>query len=50
MSRDLIANQMIPATVATFVTAIGTLANEITILETSSLKASNCRADSNGRS
>ena len=50
MSLDLIANKMIVVTVVMFVTAIGTLANEITILEMSSSKASNCPADSSGRS
>jgi hypothetical protein len=50
MRLDMIANQTMLATVATFVTAVGTLANEITILEMCSLKASNCPADSSGRS
>ena len=43
MSLDVIANQTIPATVATCVAAIGTLANEITILE--SLQAAAARLE-----
>src|SRR6185295_2285250 len=49
-SLDVIANPTIPATVATCVTAIGTLANAITILGMSSSAGSNCPAGSNGRS
>jgi len=40
------ANKTILASLATFVTAIGTLADENTILEMHSVKASNCPADS----
>ena len=47
---DVIANQTMLATVATFLTAVGRLVNEITILEMYSSKASSCPADSNGRS